>query len=238
MNKKQFIDELEKLSIKITDKQFDLLEEYYKILTEYNNHTNITRIVDKEDVYLKHFYDSLIIGQVVDLTTINSLLDIGSGAGFPGLVLKIVYPNIKLTLLDSNNKKTKFLELVVNKLELSDVEIINQRAEDHAKSNLNTFDLVTARAVAYADIITELSIPFIKLDGKVILMKGNNDSEVALLKKYRDELNIKNIDIYEYQLPIVKDNRILVTLTKNNISNNIKSYPSILKDNKRRTNVN
>ena len=159
-----FEKKLKQLGINYSNKELDLLEMYYIFLVEYNTHTNLTTITEKEDVYNKHFYDSLMISKVIDLTKIDTVLDIGSGAGFPGVVLKIFYPNIRLTLLDSNNKKTRFLTELVAKLDLKDVNIINDRAENYMKNNLNSYDLCVSRAVAYVDIISSLSTQFIKLD--------------------------------------------------------------------------
>ena len=118
MNKEEFIKEINNLNISITNDILDKLDAYYNYLYEYNKHTNLTAITNKEDVYLKHFYDSITLVKVIDLNSINNLLDFGTGAGFPGIVLKIFYPHLKVTLIDSNNKKTKFLTEVINKLQL------------------------------------------------------------------------------------------------------------------------
>ena len=109
MNKEEFIKQLEKLNITLTEKQLQDLEEYYKILVTENEKINLTSITEEKEVYLKHFYDSLTIVKCYDLNNVSNLLDIGSGAGFPGMVLKIFFPHLKVTLIDSNNKKTKFL---------------------------------------------------------------------------------------------------------------------------------
>ena len=118
MTKNEFLAELAKLGINLTEKQINDLEIYAKFLLEYNSHTNLTAITELNDVYLKHFYDSLTIVKNIDLTKIANLLDIGTGAGFPGMVLKIVFPSLKVTLLDSNNKKIAFLKELAKKLNL------------------------------------------------------------------------------------------------------------------------
>ena len=123
MTKNEFLAELAKLGINLTEKQINDLEIYAKFLLEYNSHTNLTAITELNDVYLKHFYDSLTIVKNIDLTKIANLLDIGTGAGFPGMVLKIVFPSLKVTLLDSNNKKIAFLKELAKKLNLN-VEIV------------------------------------------------------------------------------------------------------------------
>ncbi len=227
-----FNENLKNLGINYTSKELDLLEKYYDFLVEYNAHTNLTTITEKEDVYNKHFYDSLMITQVVDLTKINNVLDIGSGAGFPGVVLKIFFPNIKLTLLDSNNKKTKFLTELIEKLGLKDVSIINDRAENYMKNNLNSYDICVSRAVAYVDIISSLSTPFIKLDGKVLLMKGDFSSEELILKKYMKELNIKQFSEYEYQLN--NQSRKIIIISKAKEDNQIPNYASLIKKSEKR----
>lgn len=227
-----FNENLKNLGINYTSKELELLEKYYDFLVEYNAHTNLTTITEKEDVYNKHFYDSLMITQVVDLTKINNVLDIGSGAGFPGVVLKIFFPNIKLTLLDSNNKKTKFLTELIEKLGLKDVSIINDRAENYMKNNLNSYDICVSRAVAYVDIISSLSTPFIKLDGKVLLMKGDFSSEELILKKYMKELNIKQFSEYEYQLN--NQSRKIIIISKSKEDNQIPNYASLIKKSEKR----
>ena len=118
MNNVEFYKELEKININLTELQKEQLEKYYEYLIDYNSHTNVTSITEKKDVYLKHFYDSITLTLSTDFNEIESMLDIGCGAGFPGLVLKIFYPRMKLTLLDSNNKKTTFCKNLVEKLNL------------------------------------------------------------------------------------------------------------------------
>ena len=164
MNKNEFINEVKKLNIDINE----------EILEKYNQHTNLTAIKEERDIYLKHFYDSLTIVKVIDLNQVDSLLDIGSGAGFPGMVIKIFFPNINVTLLDSNNKKTKFLESLAQLLNI-DVNIVNQRVEEYSQDNLNKFMVVTSRAVANLRILAELSLPLVKENGYFIPLKGNLD---------------------------------------------------------------
>ena len=148
MNKDRFINEVKNLGIEITDKKMDQLEKYYELLIEYNKVMNLTGITEKEEVYLKHFYDSLTISKIIDLNNENSLCDLGSGAGFPGIVLKIFYPNLSIVLVDSLNKRINFLNKVIEELELKDIIAIHSRIEDYSKENKEQFDVVTARAVA------------------------------------------------------------------------------------------
>lgn len=178
MNNEEFITCLKDLNIEVTPEKLALLDLYFKELIAYNKHTNLTAITKEEDVYLKHFYDSLTICKIIDLTKEETILDIGSGAGFPGLVLKIFFPHLKVTLIDSNNKKTKFLEYMVAKLTLKDVTIINERVEKLALKSLNSFDIVTARAVTKLNILAELALPLVKINKYFIAMKANVDLEL------------------------------------------------------------
>ena len=126
MNKEEFVKEVEKLGISVDDKILKSLNTYYEMLIDYNSHTNLTRITDEEEVYLKHFYDSLTLIKAVKLNN-QTLLDVGTGAGFPGLVLKIVFPNLKVTLVDSLNKRIIFLKSVIEKLNLKGINAIHER---------------------------------------------------------------------------------------------------------------
>ena len=153
MNLKEFIEELEKLNITLEEKQKEQLEQYYELLILWNQRINLTGITDKEEVYLKHFYDSLTICKIIDLTEQESLCDIGTGAGFPGLVLKIVFPHLKITLLDSLHKRTNFLEEVKKQLNLKEVTILCDRAEIYAKNHKNLFDVVTSIAVSKLPVL-------------------------------------------------------------------------------------
>ena len=173
MNKNKFIEELKKINIVLDEKQLNQLEKYYELLVEYNKVMNLTGITEKEEVYLKHFYDSLTIIKVIDLKNVNSLCDIGTGAGFPGLVLKIVFPNLKVTLLDSLNKRINFLNTVIEELKLENIETIHARAEEYAILNRNKFDITTSRAVAHLSILLEYAIPITKENGYFIPLKGN-----------------------------------------------------------------
>ena len=140
MKEQEFINELTKLRIHLTEFQIKQLEKYYELLVEWNQKINLTAIIEKEQVYLKHFYDSLTLNKVIDLNQELSLIDVGTGAGFPGLVLKIVFPNLKITLVDSLNKRIEFLKLVIKELDLKDIEAIHERSEEYAKKNREKFD--------------------------------------------------------------------------------------------------
>lgn len=213
MNKEQFIEELKKLNINITNNQLDKLENYYNILVSENKKYNLTSITDKEQVYLKHFYDSLTITKIITLNN-EEVCDIGTGAGFPGIVLKIMFPNIKLTLIESNTKKCNFLNIVSQKLNLTEVNIVNERAEIYSKKTREKFDIVTSRAVAPLKHLLEYSIPLVKVNGKYIAMKSNVDEELIGIETYYKELSINQNNKIEFTLPIENSKRTLILYNK------------------------
>ncbi len=222
MNKEIFIKELKELNISLSEKQLKQLDIYYNLLIEENRKYNLTSITNEEDVYLKHFYDSLTITKIINLDS-QSLCDIGTGAGFPGIVLKIVFPNLKITLLDATLKKCNFLELVINKLQLENIEVINERAEIYSKNIREKYDIVTSRAVAPLKHLLEYSIPLVKVNGYYIAMKSDITEEIKGIEKYEKELSIKEINKITFNLPIENSLRTLIKYQKNNITN--KKYP-------------
>ena len=216
MNKEIFISELKKIGVNLTEDQIKQLEIYVYELIKYNEHTNLTAIKEKNEIYLKHFYDSLTLSLTTDFTKIDTLLDIGTGAGFPGLVLKIAYPNLHITLLDSNNKKTKFLEYMKDVLKLENVEIINDRCEKFIENRREYYDIVTARAVKNLPVLSELCIPFVKINGYFLAMKGSNTEEIEESKEGIKILNANIEKIYEIVLPIEESTRNLLKIKKIN----------------------
>ena len=215
MNQNKFIEELKKINISINELQLKQLERYYELLVEYNKFMNLTGITIKEEVYLKHFYDSLTIAKVIDLNQYDTLCDVGTGAGFPGLVIKIIYPNLKVTLLDSLNKRLNFLNIVIKELNLKDIETIHIRAEEYK----NQFDIVVARAVAPLNILLEYCIPITKVNGYFIAMKGKNEEANNALK----ELNSEIIETNSFLLPIEQSNRTIIKIKK--IKETNKKFP-------------
>lgn len=213
MNREELIKETKKLNIELDSKKISLLEEYYNILKEENQKYNLTRIIDEEDVYLKHFYDSLTISKIINITD-ESVCDLGSGAGFPGLVLAICYPNIQITLIESNAKKCHFLNLVKEKLSLTNVNIINARIEEYAKENRELFDIVTARAVAPLKHLLEYGVPLVKVKGYFVAMKSNVEEETKNINNYYHKLNITEESKIEFNLPIENSLRTLIKYQK------------------------
>ena len=222
MNQSEFQEELKKLGIELDKSQIEQLEKYANFLLEYNTHTNLTAIKTLEEVYLKHFYDSLTLCKVYEFSN-QSILDIGTGAGFPGLVLAIAFPSLKVTLLDSNNKKTTFLKECIKLLDLKNVEVITSRAEDYTREHREEFDIVTSRAVAELRILIELNIPALKVGGYFLAMKGNAEEELSAsnntLKKLSCTINNKEV----FDLPNNAGHRTLLVIKKNSRTDTI--YP-------------
>ena len=218
----EFVQALKDLNIDISKEQLSKLEEYYQLVIEKNKVMNLTGITEKKDFYLKHFYDSLTINKIIDLNSIETLCDIGSGAGFPGIVIKILFPKIKITLIDSLNKRILFLNEVINKLKLEKIEAICVRAEEYSKENEEKYDLVTARAVASLNILLECCIKLVRKNKYFIAMKGTNREEINI-KKIENELKtIKEKEI-NFFLPNENSERKLIKFKK--IEKTPKKYP-------------
>lgn len=213
MNQSNFIKSVRQLGIDVTSDKLEKLEKYYQILIESNKVMNLTGITDHDEVYLKHFYDSLTIVKAVNLNNVDTLCDVGSGAGFPGMVLKIFYPNLKIVLIDSLNKRIKFLNRIIKDLNLKNIEAIHERIEVYSKNNPCKYDVVTARAVAPLNILLELSISLVKIDGCFIAMKGNISNEVPYNNALK-KLNCYQKDIIEFKLPIENSKRSLIKIEK------------------------
>jgi 16S rRNA (guanine527-N7)-methyltransferase len=174
MNQQQFIESINK-NFKNIDKNFFInVENYKKFLQQENSKFNLTKLANDEKIYEEYFFESLIPYRSIDFVKIKSILDIGSGSGIPGVALKILYPHLQLTIIESNKKKVNFLIALVKLLKLVGVHIINKRAENINNSEYETFDLVTSRAVAPLPIILELSVPYAKINGLIIQPKSIN----------------------------------------------------------------
>lgn len=213
MNKEQFIDELKKINITVTKHMLEQLEKYDEVLRAENKKYNLTAIKNKEDVYLKHFYDSLTLSKIIKLEN-QSLCDIGTGAGFPGMVLKIIYPNLKVTLVDATEKKCKFLQLVIQELGLKDIEVIHARAEIYSKTVREKYDIVTSRAVAPLKHLLEYSIPLVKVGGNYIAMKSDIQKEIENIDIYYKKLKIEEEKILTFTLPYEESTRTLIRYKK------------------------
>lgn len=196
-NPKQFFTEN---NISLTDTQLEQLEIYAGLLVEWNQKMNLTSIVEPHEIYEKHYLDSLL--PTTYFPYVGRLVDVGTGAGFPGLVLAIYKPDLEITLLEPIKKRCVFLSEVTKKLGLNNVKIENSRAEDYAEIHREIFDIATARAVANLSILSELCIPLVKENGKFIAMKGTNGAaEAAEAEHAFESLGCKKPEVIAYALP-------------------------------------
>ena len=205
MKPEEFYTHLAELGFPLTDRQKEQYERYFELLVEWNEKINLTAITEKDDVYLKHFYDSIapILQGLIQNHPIR-LLDIGAGAGFPSLPMKILFPELDVTIIDSLNKRINFLHLLAEELGLSGVHFYHGRAEDFAqdKAFRAQFDIVTARAVARMQVLSELTIPYLKVGGQLLALKASNAPEE--LEEAKNALNLlfsKVEDNLQYELP-------------------------------------
>ena len=226
MKIEEFVLELKKINIEITKNQLAQLDKYYNLLVEWNQKLNLTSITKKEDVYLKHFYDSLTIVKATDLNKVNSLCDVGTGAGFPGIVLKIIFPNLNVILIDSLNKRINFLNEIINKLELDNIKAIHTRMEDYSKENIEKFDIITSRAVAKIQVLSEISFQALKIGGQLVLLKGQCEEEIAASREILKKINGKVKNIIKFQLPIENSNRTIVIIEK--VAKTPNKYPRLM----------
>lgn len=208
MTKEEFIEEVKKLGINITKEQLSILNDFYHLLIDWNKKINLTRITEEQEVYLKHFYDSLTIVKEVDLTKTKTLCDVGTGAGFPGIVLKIIFPNLEVTLIDSLQKRVNYLNDVIEKLNLENIKAIHSRGEEYHQE----FDVVTARAVANIEKLLTYTMHLVKKDGILIAMKGNIEEELPTKVKNKINQNYQLLKINKFLLPKEESKRSLVVI--------------------------
>ena len=213
----KFDNELEKMNIRLTDDQKSQFDLYYELLIEWNRVMNLTGITDYDEVNLKHFTDSLTISRIIDMAQINTLIDVGTGAGFPGIPIKIAFPHIKVYLLDSLNKRIKFLNEVIKKLGLKNIYAFHGRAEDFAKDRQyrEKFDVCVSRAVANLSTLSEYCIPFVKTGGYFVSYKGGDSDEEVVRSENAITLlggEIENTD--RFFLPDTDMGRTLIKITK------------------------
>lgn len=218
MNPEVFRQELAKTGVELSDKQMNQFKIYYELLVEWNQKINLTAITELEDVYLKHFYDSITLATTIDLSEGRySLCDVGAGAGFPSIPLKIVYPDLQVSIVDSLNKRITFLQLLCNSLELENVHLYHDRAETFGqnKKHRENFDLVTARAVARLNVLAELCLPLVKKGGQFLALKAaKSEEEVLEGKKAIAILGGKLVKETEVTLPFSEDKRYIVSIEK------------------------
>lgn len=210
-----FKDEVEKLGYQLNEAQLKQFDDYYEMLISVNEKMNLTAITEKEEVYRKHFLDSLELLRVLPAHQEFHLCDVGSGAGFPAIPLAIVFPKAHFTILDALNKRILFLNAVIKQLHLDNVVAIHERAEDYLKKDCILFDYVTARAVARLNILVELCLPLVKVGGKMLAMKGSSGKEELALSEHAISiLGGQMRNIIEFELPKEHDLRFIIEINK------------------------
>jgi 16S rRNA (guanine527-N7)-methyltransferase len=208
---------LKEKGISLTQDQIDQFELYFETLVEWNEKMNLTAITDKAEVYLKHFYDSITASFYFDFTKPFHLCDVGAGAGFPSIPLKIVFPHIEVTIVDSLNKRISFLNHLANELKLENVHFIHDRAETFGVNPLyrENFDVVTARAVARMSVLSELCLPLVKVGGHFIAMKAAHaNDELANGKKAITTLGGRLEEMFTFTLPMEESERNILIIKK------------------------
>ncbi len=219
-----FKSELEKLNISLNDDMANKFELYYKKLIEVNSYMNLTAITEHDEVYIKHFLDSLFIVKAIDKKEAYSILDVGSGAGFPSIPLAIADNNANVTIIDALNKRINFLNDLVKYIGINNVVAYHKRAEDYAKEKRESFDYVTARAVARLNVLAELCLPLVKLGGYFIAMKGQGaKEELSEAKKAIDILGGSIEKTIEVELPDDLGKREIILIKK--VKNTNVKYP-------------
>ncbi|MCM3668931.1 16S rRNA (guanine(527)-N(7))-methyltransferase RsmG [Mesobacillus maritimus] len=226
MNPEQFQAALLEKGIELTEQQMKQYEMYLNTLVEWNEKMNLTAITEKEEVYLKHFYDSISAAFHFDFSQSTAICDVGAGAGFPSIPLKIAFPDLNVTIVDSLNKRITFLDHLANKLELENVQFIHDRAETFGKNPnyREQYDLVMARAVARLSVLSELCLPLAKVGGNFIAMKGGQaEEEVQAGKKAISALGGKLTNVYSFLLPVEESERNILVIEK--VKPTPKKYP-------------
>lgn len=226
MDNRRFEQELNELGVRLNDIQKEQFDRYYELLVEWNRVMNLTGITDYDEVNLKHFTDSLTIVRINNMENVSTLIDIGTGAGFPGLPIKIAFPHIKVILLDSLNKRIKFLDKVIDELNLDNVFTLHGRAEDYAKKveYREQFDTCVSRAVANLSTLSEYCLPFVKEGGNFISYKSaESDEEISHSEKAINLLGGKINRVEKFVLPGSDMRRALVKIDK--VKSTPKKYP-------------
>lgn len=208
MNKEDFVEALKEINIEITEQQLFLLDKFYHLLIDWNKKINLTRITEEKEVYLKHYYDSLTLNRVVDISKVKTLCDVGTGAGFPGIIIKIIFPNINVTLIDSLQKRVNYLNEIIKELGLTNIKAIHSRGEDYK----DKFEVVTSRAVANIEKLVNYTMHLVADNGIFVAMKGDIEKELTreVKSKLQKKYIIKQID--SFYLPKENSKRSLVIM--------------------------
>lgn len=226
MNEQFFLQQLAEHDIILNDEQRNQFQLYYEQLIEWNNNVNLTAITEKDEVYLKHFYDSISPSFYFNFHEVQTVCDVGAGAGFPSLPLKICFPHLEVTIVDSLKKRISFLEHLSSVLQLNNVHFVHARAEDFGqkKQNREQFDVVTARAVARLSVLSEFCLPLNKIGGTFIALKGSSvEEELKDATKAIHVLGGEVTENHQFTLPIEESTRSIVSIKKVKKTN--KKYP-------------
>lgn len=226
MNEEQFIQALKEQGIELSEKQIQQFRRYFEILVEWNEKMNLTAITDEPSVYLKHFYDSISASFHFDFTKVTTVCDVGAGAGFPSLPIKICYPHLHITIVDSLNKRIQFLNHLSDEIGLDHVEFVHARAEEFGQNPQyrEKFELVTARAVARLSVLSELCLPLVKEGGKFLALKAaSGDDELKDAKKAINILGGKLVHHVAFELPVEESERTIYVFDK--VKATPKKYP-------------
>ncbi|MBE5822074.1 MAG: 16S rRNA (guanine(527)-N(7))-methyltransferase RsmG [Clostridiales bacterium] len=222
MNKEYLKELLNQVNVELSDEKINKFISFKDILLEWSEKINLTTITEEKEIYKKHFVDSIIPSKYIKEN--SKVLDVGTGAGFPGIPLKITREDIDITLLDAVNKKINYLNDVIKRLNLDKIQTVHSRAEDFAKENREKFDVVISRAVANMSTLSEYLLPFVKIGGTAICMKGPNiDEELNQAKKAINILGGKVQEVIEYTIPDTDLKYNLVIIKKER--NTPKQYP-------------
>lgn len=226
MNIEEFTSGLAEKGISLSPRQLEQFELYYDMLVEWNEKINLTSITEKKEVYLKHFYDSITAAFYVDFNQVNTICDVGAGAGFPSLPIKICFPHLNVTIVDSLNKRITFLEKLSEALRLENTTFCHDRAETFGqrKDVRESYDIVTARAVARLSVLSELCLPLVKKNGLFVALKAASaEEELNAGKKAITTLGGELENVHSFKLPIEESDRNIMVIRK--IKNTPKKYP-------------
>ncbi|MGG1419605.1 16S rRNA (guanine(527)-N(7))-methyltransferase RsmG [Bacillus subtilis] len=226
MNIEEFTSGLAEKGISLSPRQLEQFELYYDMLVEWNEKINLTSITEKKEVYLKHFYDSITAAFYVDFNQVKTICDVGAGAGFPSLPIKICFPHLNVTIVDSLNKRITFLEKISEALQLENTTFCHDRAETFGqrKDVRESYDIVTARAVARLSVLSELCLPLVKKNGLFVALKAASaEEELNAGKKAITTLGGELENIHSFKLPIEESDRNIMVIRK--MKNTPKKYP-------------
>ncbi|MDS9995469.1 16S rRNA (guanine(527)-N(7))-methyltransferase RsmG [Bacillus atrophaeus] len=226
MNIEEFTSGLAEKGISLSSRQLEQFELYYEILVEWNEKINLTSITEKKEVYLKHFYDSITAAFYVDFKQVNTICDVGAGAGFPSLPIKICFPHLQVSIVDSLNKRITFLEKLAEALQLENTSFYHDRAETFGQRQdlRESYDIVTARAVARLSVLSELCLPLVKKNGLFVALKAASaEEELKAGKKAITTLGGELEQVHSFKLPLEESDRNIIVMRKK--KNTPKKYP-------------